>query len=327
MSNIIISFISEDNYTLTKLYTKNGDFLASASMKSVDSFLELKSIVARKGFATYIINFMAMYAQQNNKFLVSDLEGDSREAVLVHFERLYNDITTTHKQIPEDLSECFLEFTTPEESEFLFKGFSLIPTTFFTDHAIFTETVLTKKLDITYQDVFCISYDNDSSDWIDTDYPIDNVFYHNELFTHLFNKNKFIKEYQNLTKTFKFNQIIVDNDIKFALEDIKKKEYSRTHGNIECIFDFKGRLIMVDGWHRLIQNILLGYKDIAIDILFDERCGEQFFDSFRPNTKDLFKFNYNKQFLGLEVFFNNKVLCSIREQFLNDKESIGFKVV
>jgi hypothetical protein len=181
MSNITISFISEDNYTLTKLYTKNGDFLASASMKSVDSFLELKSIVARKGFAIYIINFIAMFAQQNNKFLVSDLEGDSREAVLVHFERLYNDITTTHKQIPEYLSQDFLEFTTSEESDFLFKGFSLAPTTFFTNHAIFIENEFTKELNIKYQDVFCISYDNDSSGWIDTDYPINNNFYHNEL--------------------------------------------------------------------------------------------------------------------------------------------------
>jgi hypothetical protein len=325
MSNILISFISEDNYTFAKLYTKDGDFLASANLKSVDSFLELKSIVARKGFATYIINFMAMYAHQNNRYLVSDLEGDSREAVLVHFERLHNDITTSKKQLPEELTSDFYEFTTPEESDFLFYGFSIEPTKFFTEHAIFTNTELTKKLIIKYQDIFCISYDNDSSDWIDIDYPIDNIIYHNELFSHLFNKNNFIPQNKQLTKTFKFNQLIIDNDIKFVLEDIKNKQYSRTHGNIECIFDFKGRLIMVDGWHRLIQNILLGHKDIDINILFDERCGEQFFDSFRPNIKDLFKFNYNKPFLGLEIFSNDKVLCYIREQFIRDKNSIIFK--
>ena len=157
------------------IYTANGDFIASSHMKEVDNYLSVDGTLARKGYGKHLYNFMAMYAYENDKYLISDMEGDCRGGALKNWQRMYENKNYQKKEVEPEYRD-YIDWTNEEETPYLFHGIKIKPNNFYLknkldneDVAHFLEFAQYKE---NFKDFFGIAYDNDSNEFLDKEYPI-----------------------------------------------------------------------------------------------------------------------------------------------------------
>lgn len=171
----IKAFKSGTNRHEIYIYTNNGDFIASSHIQEIDNYFAVDGSLARKGYGKHLYNFMAMYAYENDKYLISDMEGDCRSGALKNWQRMYENKNYQKKEIESEYRKS-LDWTNKEETPFLFHGIKIKPNEFYLKNKLDNEDV-THFLEFTkykesFQDFFGIAYDNDSNDFLDKDYPL-----------------------------------------------------------------------------------------------------------------------------------------------------------
>jgi hypothetical protein len=132
------------------------------------------------------------------------------------------------------------------------------------------------------------------------------------------NTKKYFIDYENpINKEINISEITIDRGtLCSVLRDIKLGDISRDLNNIQTMYDNKGDLIIFDGFHRLIENIIYHKKNnISVDICFDERCGEKF-DAHRMDKNDIFKLGNDITKLYLEPEFSKEDLIDIEKKYL-----------
>ena len=147
-------------------------------MKNVgNKYLEVDSVVARKGYGKHLYNFIAMYAHENNKLIISAMDGDTRTGALRNWERISKDNSFNHENLSDDFRELVLEETTKEDAPYLFIASNLKPCPIYTAAKLDNEDVSHflkfRTIKEKYSEIFATAYHKDSTDWIDTDFPID----------------------------------------------------------------------------------------------------------------------------------------------------------
>lgn len=171
----IKAFKSSDKRHEIYIYTDNGDFIASSYMKEVDNYFSVDGSLARKGYGKHLYNFMAMYAYENDKHLISDMEGDCRSGALKNWQRMYENKNYQKKKVESEY-RVGIEWTDEEETPFLFYGIKIKPNDFYLKNKLDNEDVSHflqfAKYKENFQDLFGIVYDDDNNDFLDQELPI-----------------------------------------------------------------------------------------------------------------------------------------------------------
>ena len=171
----IKAFKSSDKRHEIYIYTDNGDFIASSYMKEVDNYFSVDGSLARKGYGKHLYNFMAMYAYENDKHLISDMEGDCRSGALKNWQRMYENKNYQKKKVEPEY-RVGIEWTEEEETPFLFYGIKIKPNDFYLKNKLDNEDVSHflqfAKYKENFQDLFGIVYDDDNNDFLDQELPI-----------------------------------------------------------------------------------------------------------------------------------------------------------
>lgn len=171
----IKAFKSSDNRHEIYIYTDNGDFIASSYMKEVDNYFSVDGSLARKGYGKHLYNFMAMYAYENDKHLISDMEGDCRSGALKNWQRMYENKNYQKKKVESEY-RIGIEWTNEEETPYLFHGIKIKPNDFYLKNKLDNEDVSHflkfAKYKENFSDLFGIVYDDDNNDFLDQELPI-----------------------------------------------------------------------------------------------------------------------------------------------------------
>lgn len=171
----IKAFKSSDNRHEIYIYTDNGDFIASSYMKEVDNYFSVDGSLARKGYGKHLYNFMAMYAYENNKHLISDMEGDCRSGALKNWQRMYENKNYQKKKV-ECKYRSGIEWTNEDEVPYLFYGIKIKPNNFYLKNKLDNEDISHflkfAKYKENFSDLFGIVYDDDNNDFLDKEIPI-----------------------------------------------------------------------------------------------------------------------------------------------------------
>lgn len=144
-------------------------------MKEVDNYFSVDGSLARKGYGKHLYNFMAMYAYENDKHLISDMEGDCRSGALKNWQRMYENKNYKKKKVESEY-RVGIEWTDEEETPFLFYGIKIKPNDFYLKNKLDNEDVSHflqfAKYKENFQDLFGIVYDDDNNDFLDKELPI-----------------------------------------------------------------------------------------------------------------------------------------------------------
>jgi hypothetical protein len=170
------------------MYTQSGEFLASSNLVEANKeLLEIDRPVARKGFGEYLYDFMAMYAYENNKSIMSAIDGDTREGAIKNWKRMFKDSSFEKTKIPNKYREEVLEDQDPDDIPFLLYSSKIKPNQIYKSAKLNNNDVSHylqfKEVKVKYKEVFGITYNNNKGNkWINEEYPVNTVKMH-ELFS------------------------------------------------------------------------------------------------------------------------------------------------
>lgn len=173
---MIKAFSSSDSTHELHIYTEEGHFIGTSNLRNVgNKYLEVDGPVARRGYGKHLYDFMAMYARENNKKIISSMDGDTREGGVKNWQRIYNDSSFNKEIIPEEYRLSLYEWTNEEETPFLFHASCLEPSSVYLDNKLdnsdVTHFLKFSELKEKYNDVFGITYNSKNNEWIEDEYP------------------------------------------------------------------------------------------------------------------------------------------------------------
>ncbi len=168
---------------LLMIYSPLKDFLGSVELSRLNSSqtVQVDGPVARKGFGKVLMEAALMHVTQQGYMLASVRDGDNRPELSKQFKRIYQgDYGGKRTPLPECQNLEIEDFTNAEDDPALFFGYKLEPSNTFLkikvdisepENAVFFEHMKEK-----YKEVFFVSYDTGSTQWIDEDYPLNRHF-------------------------------------------------------------------------------------------------------------------------------------------------------
>lgn len=128
--------------------------------------------------------------------------------------------------------------------------------------------------------------------------------------------NYLIDEDRIEPKTIPIHKILAsESGISKTLIDLKNKRYSQTDEPIECMFDEKGKLQVIDGYHRLCEALLINKENIEVNIVYDERCGYPNQTYANIKSEDALYIDHDLIYSGLENIADSTYLDTIFEEY------------
>jgi len=152
----------------------NNEFLAKCHLTKInDDLLVVSGPIGRKTYGKTLYQAAAMLANKDNKFVVSDRSGSTRESAMNNWLKFLNNEYKCNKiEIPEEHCEK-IDFTNIDDDPVYFHGFNMKPTKKFENSHSEVKEFSFPKRDLEEWDTFYgIGYDLENTKFIDEDYPV-----------------------------------------------------------------------------------------------------------------------------------------------------------
>jgi hypothetical protein len=273
-----IGVLKENGVTGILIHSQRYGFIARASLAHNDNHLyEVMGPVARKGFGTLLYQSLAKYASTVSGHIVSARDGDTRERAYGQWSKLHKTVGSRYlTAVPDELNENVLDSFGSDAAP-LMLGYSLPASQSYIESLVDMNTSVDRdrlmSLWDNTSDYFTYSYDEDSTHWIDIDEPLDD-------------KDK--RALYPLRAIIPVTALPVSWDLaETSLADVEAGEISRTKGPLSCVVDIDGDMVMVNGHHRYIEDLLLGKDHIEVIIEHNEYLDGFIADVDRPDKSHL----------------------------------------
>lgn len=172
MNNIELKIKEKLNNIYIFLFDKSDNFFGFASLVKIDEdLMEVKSIVARKGYGKVLYENMLMYGNEKECFICSSRDGDTRENSLKRWNQIYEDESLNKKLIDEEHLEEIFEFADIDTEPVFFYGYNKKITSDYNPQYKISDKEF-NRLHKKSTEIFSICYENEDNSIIDKHYPI-----------------------------------------------------------------------------------------------------------------------------------------------------------